>query len=98
MIFAMLPLFLFLDYSYNVFQKKLTLILCLIDIGYAYACLFVQFTGITDIHNLIGGIPIATVLSIVLFFGWIVHSGIECKRKKLDPLPIFYKWPALGPL
>ena len=98
MIFAMLPLFLFLDYSYNVFQKKLTLILCLIDIGYAYACLFVQFTGITDIHNLIGGIPIATVLSIVLFFGWIVHSGIECKRKKLDPLPIFLQMAGVGSL
>lgn len=98
MITAMLPLFLYLDYSYNILKKPVTLFLCVCNLIYIYVCIFAQFTGLSDLHNLLGGIQISLVLSVVLFARWSLASIIDYKKRKQDLVPIILQMCGIGSL
>lgn len=86
---AMLPLFLYLDYTYDVLKHPITCAFCGADLIYMYVCIIAQFTDLSDMHNLLFGSHIALVFGAFLFLCWMIYECILCKREKRDMLPVF---------
>lgn len=88
MILGSMPLFMFLDYIYNVLQNKFTKIFCIIDLIYIWFCIIAQFTGIFDLHDLLVGSEVAILISSIMVFGWIIYAYIHSRHTKEDITPI----------
>lgn len=98
MITDTLPLFMYLDCEYDAFQRPVTKWLCLADLVYILFCIFAQFTGIYDLHDLLIGSQIALVVGSTMFFGWIIYAYILTRRKKEDVVPIMLQMIGIGAL
>lgn len=98
MITAMLPLFLYLDYTYEVFQNKFTKILCCIDIIYIYICVIAQFTGLSNMHNLLIGSQLGLIIGSLMFFGWMLYECYLAHKKKDNLMPILLQLLGIGSL
>lgn len=72
MIVENLALLLYLDCEYRIFKNRLMRILGYLDAVYILACVFVQFTGIADLHNMLPGSQVAMVLIDIALFSWVI--------------------------
>lgn len=77
MIMDSLPLFFYLDAEFDIFKLKPLKIFCIIDIIYIYICLIGQITGLTDLHYMLKGSWIATLLSFSILICIFVRQIIK---------------------
>ena len=96
MITAMLSLFLYLDYTYEVLKRPITFVICLLNLIYIYVCIFAQYTGLSDMHNLLLGSQISLLVCSALFLCWIIYACIKCKKEKQNLLPVILQMSGIG--
>lgn len=81
-----MPLLLYLNSEYKVFQNRILRILAYINTGYILLCVFIQLEGTWDLHHmLLGGILIMVAIDIVTYI-WVTKMLIKLKKENK---PIF---------
>lgn len=86
MVVDSMPLLLYLNSEYKVFQNRILRILAYINTGYILLCVFVQLEGTWDLHHmLLGGILIMVAIDIVTYI-WVTKMLIKLKKENK---PIF---------
>ena len=86
MVVDSMPLLLYLNSEYKVFQNRILRILAYINTGYILLCVFIQLEGTWDLHHmLLGGILIMVAIDIVTYI-WVTKMLIKLKKENK---PIF---------
>lgn len=82
MMVSNMPLLLYLDSEYKIFQNRIMRILAYIYVGFMYVCVAVQYSDIGDLHHMIIGIiAIMTGTDLILLI-WIVRMFVQLKKEK----------------
>lgn len=98
MVAGTIPLLLYMDYLYNVFQEKFTRFFCMFYVTYIWICLLSQFIGIFDMHDLLIVSELSLLIGFVVFWIWIIYLYIVLKRKCEDTTPVVLQMIGLGAL
>ena len=86
MVVDSMPLLLYLNSEYKVFENRILRILAYINTGYILLCVFIQLEGTWDLHHmLLGGIIIMMAIDIVTYI-WVTKMLIKLKKENK---PIF---------
>ena len=86
MVVDSMPLLLYLNSEYKVFENRILRILAYINTGYILLCVFIQLEGTWDLHHmLLGGILIMVAIDIVTYI-WVTKMLIKLKKENK---PIF---------
>lgn len=80
MIVGGLPLFLYMDCEYEILKHRFVRILCWADIAYILLCVTGQFTGLTDLHDMLLYSWLFTGVFFLVLVGFIVRRFIAGVR------------------
>lgn len=86
MIVDSMPLLLYLNSEYKVFQNRILRVLAYINISYILLCVIIQLEGTWDLHHMLNGSFLIMVVIDIILFVWVIRMLIKLKR---DKKPIF---------
>lgn len=81
MILDSLPLLLYLDCEYRIFKNWFMRVFCYADAAYILLAVFLQLTGINDLHGILPGSMLALVVSCVALLVWVVVNFMDMVKK-----------------
>lgn len=82
MMISNMPLLLYLNSEYKIFQYRIMRIIGYIYIGFMYLCIAVQYSGIKDLHDMIVGTMVIMFATILILLIWIVRMLVRLKKEK----------------
>ena len=82
MVIDSMPLLLYLNSEYKIFQNRILRILAYINTSYILLCVGIQLEGTRDLHHMLhGGILIMLVIDLLLYI-WVIKMLIKLKKEK----------------
>ena len=72
MITDSMPLLLYLDCEYQIFKNRFMRVFGYFNAIYILVCVFVQFSGVNDLHGLLLGAMLTLVVSCVALLAWVI--------------------------
>lgn len=82
------PLFIYLDCEYNAFKNPVIRAVSIADLAYIFVCIFTQFIGKYDLHNLLLGAQIALLTGNITVIAWILYTYVRNRKNKREVSPL----------